>query len=99
VESLDVKGAVGWETQLDPYRVPSKLAGRSKCVNRGSPEIFPPRETDRGNFGSAEPLFLRRRPLSTSLPGTDRCRTPRGRGGRHVRKEWSAKARNHSRVA
>jgi hypothetical protein len=28
-----------------------------------------------------------------------RCRTPRGRRGRHVRKECAAKARNHSRVA
>jgi hypothetical protein len=30
---------------------------------------------------------------------TYRCRTPRGRRGRHARKECAAKARNHSRVA
>src|SRR5215813_12269686 len=62
-------------------------------------EMLPPRETDCGNVGSAEPVTNRRRPMSTSLPGTDRRRTPRGRRGRHVRTEWPAKARNHSRVA
>src|ERR1700757_3611900 len=50
-------------------------------------------------LGTAEPLLRCRRPISTSLPGTDRCRTPRGRRGWHVRKEWPAKARNRSRVA
>ena len=51
----------------DPYRASSNLAGRSKCVNRGSPEMGPPREADCGDIGSAEPLTCRRRPMSTSL--------------------------------
>src|SRR5215831_19014590 len=42
----------------------------------GSLENFPPRETDCGNFGSAETLLLRRRPMSTSLPGTDDVELP-----------------------
>ena len=41
-----------------------------------SHEIFPPRETDCGNVGSAETLLLRRRPMSTSLPGTDDVELP-----------------------
>src|SRR5215472_4983749 len=61
--------------------------------------MLPPRETDCGIVGSAEPVNTRRRPMSTSLPGTDRRRTPRGRRGRHVKTEWPAKARIHSRVA
>ena len=51
----------------DPFRGASKLAGRSKRVNRGSPEIQDPREADCGSLGSAEPLSSRRRPMSTSL--------------------------------
>jgi hypothetical protein len=51
----------------DPFRGASKLAGRSKRVNRGSLEIQDPREADCGSVGSAEPLSSRRRPMSTSL--------------------------------
>src|ERR1700719_3452291 len=58
-----------------------------------------PRETDCGSVGSAEPVVKRRRPCWHRKAGTYRCRTPRGRRGRHARKECAAKARNHSRVA
>ena len=34
-------------------------------------EMLPPRETDCGIVGSAEPVNTRRRPMSTSLFGTD----------------------------
>jgi hypothetical protein len=46
----------------DPYRGTSKLAGRSKCVNCGSPEMVTSRETDCGDIGNAEPVISRRRP-------------------------------------
>jgi len=61
--------------------------------------MVPPRETDCGDFGSAELVASRRRLCRHRCPGTLDVRTPRGRRGRHVRKEWTAKARNHSRVA
>jgi len=68
-------------------------------VNRVSHEIDTLRETDCRDFGSAEPVRFRRRPMSTSLSGTDRCRTPRGLRGRHAETECAVKARNRSRVA
>jgi hypothetical protein len=42
----------------------------------GSPEIVAPRETDCGDIGNAEPVIPRRRPMSTPLSGTGRCRFP-----------------------
>jgi hypothetical protein len=46
-----------------------------------------PRETDCGSFGSAEPVYSRRRPCRHRCSGTVDDRTPRGRGGRHARSE------------
>ena len=65
----------------------------------GSPEMRAPRETDCGRIGSAELLRSRRRPMSASKFWTSDDRAPRGHRERHAKKEWSAKARNHPRVA
>jgi hypothetical protein len=62
-------------------------------------EMRHPRGTDCGSVGNAEPLVSRRRPCRHRSSGTYRCRSPRGRRGRHARKECAVKARNHSRVA
>jgi len=83
----------------DPFRGASNLAGRSNVRTTEATKCYPRAKRICGNFGSAEPVNTRRRPMSTSLPGTHRRRTPRGRRGRHVRTERSAKARIHSRVA
>src|SRR2546430_1752941 len=59
-----------------------------------------PPETDGGAVGSAEPVLKRRRPVSSAMSlGTDGRRGPRGRRGRHVKKEHAVKARNHSWAA
>src|SRR5580692_8370784 len=55
-----------------------------------------PRETDCGSVGSAEPVVKRRRPCWHRKSGTYRCRSPRGRRGRHARKECAVKARNRA---
>ena len=64
-----------------------------------SPERRAPRETDCGKIGSAELLRTRRRPCRHRRSGPNDDRAPRGQRGWHVRKEWTAKARNHPRVA
>src|ERR1700756_4470304 len=63
------------------------------------PERRAPRETDCGRIGSAELLRFRRRRCWHRRSGPNDVRTPRGPRGRHARKEWTAKARNHPRVA
>ena len=65
----------------------------------GSPEILDPRETDCGRIGSAEPLRISAKAMSASKFWTSDDRAPRGHRERHAKKEWSAKARNHPRVA
>jgi hypothetical protein len=65
----------------------------------GSPERRAPRETDCGRIGSAELFRSRRRRCRHRRSGPYDDRTPRGHRGRHARKEWTAKARNHPRVA
>jgi hypothetical protein len=64
----------------------------------GSPERRAPRETDCGRVGSAELFRTRRRRCRHRRSGPYDDRTPRGQRGRHARKEWTAKARNHPRV-
>jgi hypothetical protein len=61
----------------------------------GSPERLTPRETDCGRNGSAELA----KATSASKFWTSDDRAPRGHRERHAKKEWSAKARNHPRVA
>src|SRR5262245_66690026 len=66
-ESLEVKGAVGWETgQIRTGRRATWQAVANERTVEAS-KLFHPRETDCGNIGSAEPLTLWRRPTSTSL--------------------------------
>src|SRR5882757_9537752 len=64
-----------------------------------SPERRAPRETDCGGIGSAELLRTWRRRCRHRRSGPYDDRAPRGQRGRHARKEWTAKARNHPRVA
>jgi len=96
--SLEVKALWGREAGSIRRRGASNLAGRN-VSKPGSLERRAPLEADCGNFGSAEPLRSRRRPCRHRRTGHDDARTPRGHGGRHARQEWSAKARNRSRVA
>jgi len=78
----------------------SHLAGRSERANQRSPEMRGPPETDGGTIGSAEPVLKRRRPVSSAMAlGIDGRRDPRGRRGRHVKKEHTVKARNQSWAA
>jgi hypothetical protein len=60
-------------TRSDPHRAPSKLAGRSKCANRGSPEIAGPREADCGGLGVPSRWTLGEGQCRHRCPGTYRC--------------------------
>ena len=98
----------------DPCRGTSKLAGRSKCANRVSHEIVPPRETDCGKIGNAEPLISRRRPcrhrcleltvskspgsVEDGMPGRNGQRKP-GTARGSPRRSRTAKAARISRRA
>src|SRR5215470_2654065 len=98
VESLEVKVPRAGASQSDPCRGASNLAGRS-----GS-EPVKPRNLQPAWNGLREYRECRAgghsaKAISASKFWTCRCRTPRGRRGRHVRKECAVKARNHSRVA
>jgi hypothetical protein len=83
----------------DPFRGASNLAGRSN----GEP--VKPRNLPPARNGFAGVLGVPSRSTLGEGQGRHPClelrdvRTPRGRRGRHVRKEWSAKARNRSQVA
>src|ERR1019366_2838715 len=98
VESLEVKVPEGWTFQSDPYRGASNLAGRS-----GS-EPVKPRNRPPARNGLRECRECRagghsaKANVGIEVSGY-RCRTPRGRRGRHVRKGCAVKARNRSRVA
>src|SRR5262244_1556533 len=83
----------------DPFRGASKLTGRSNVrtteatkysarVKRIAGVLGVPSRSDHGEGQCRHPCA-----------GTYGCRTPRGRRGRHVRTEWSVKARIRSRVA
>jgi hypothetical protein len=65
----------------------------------GSPERRAPRETNCGRIGSAEPLRSRRRRCRHRRSGPNDDRAARGHTERHAKKEWTAKAPNHPRVA
>ena len=99
VESLEVKVPEGWALQSDPYRGASNLAGCS-----GSEPVKPRNRPPAWN-GLRECRECRagghsaKANVGIEVLEIYRCQTPRGRRGRHVRKEWAAKARNHSRVA
>ena len=103
VESPEVKVSVGWgETsgQLRQGRRASRqvvtIENCSKAPKLSSPTI----ESERGMWKVPSPSGLVRRPASSvkELGGCNRW-TFRGLRGRHVDKEQSMKARNHSLVA
>ena len=80
------KGCLSNRTALAMIYKLAEAAGRS-----GSEPVKPRNETPAWNglrdFGSAEPVVMRRRRCRHRSSGTYRCRTPRGRRGRHARKE------------
>src|SRR5580692_11711768 len=65
----------------------------------GSPEILAPRETDCGEDWECRAAQISAKAMSASKFWTSDDRAPRGHRERHAKKEWSAKARNHPRVA
>jgi hypothetical protein len=100
VASLEVKAPGGWAFP-GQIRPGGRATGQAAAKGEpGSPEIRAPLETDGGIIESAEPFRSRRRPVSGSGDWTfTDHRALRGQRGRHARKEWPAKARNHSGVA
>src|SRR4029450_9898782 len=77
----------------DPYRGASKLAGRSKCVNQEASKVSSRVKRIAGILGVPRRYADDEGQCRHRCSGTYRCRTPRGRRGRHVRKEYAAKAR------
>ena len=64
----------------------------------GSPEILAPRETDCGEDWECRAAQISAKAISASKSGLAMTSSP-GSRERHAKKEWSAKARNHPRVA
>jgi len=98
VESLEVKASEGRAYRSDPYRGASNLAGRSKCVNREAPKYLPRVKRIAGRLGVPSRSDLGEGDVGIEVWTSD-DRAPRGHRERHAKKEWSAKARNHPRVA
>src|SRR5215510_5474030 len=73
----------------DPFRGASKLTGRSNVRTTEATKYSARVKRIAGVLGVP----------SRSDLGEGQCRPPRGRRGRHVRTEWSVKARIRSRVA
>ncbi len=99
VESLEVKAPGGWAFRSDPYRGASNLTGCSKCVNQEAPKYVPRAKRIAGGSGVPSRSDLGEGHVGIEVLDLNDDRTPRGHRGRHVRKEWRAKARNHPRVA
>jgi hypothetical protein len=74
------------------------LAGRSKCVNREAPKYLTRVERIAGGLGVPSCSDLGEGHVGIEVWTSD-DRAPRGHRERHAKKEWSAKARNHPRVA
>src|SRR3974377_1768565 len=98
VESLEVKASEGRAYRSDPCRGASNLAGRSKCVNREAPKYLPRVKRIAGGVGGRSRADLGEGDVGIEVWTSD-DRAPRGHRERHAKKEWSAKARNHPRVA
>src|SRR3974377_1015949 len=98
VGSLEVKAPEGRAYRFDPYRGASNLAGRSKCVNREAPKYLTRVERIAGGLGVPSCSDLGEGDVGIEVWTSD-DRAPRGHRERHAKKEWSAKARNHPRVA
>src|SRR5215468_6005908 len=96
VESLEVKVPEGWG-------VPVRSVQGGKAGRSGSEPVKPrnlqPAWNGLREFRECRAGGHSAKAISASKFWTCRCRTPRGRRGRHVRKECAVKARNHSRVA
>ena len=75
------------------------MAGRSKCVNQEAPKDVPRVKRIAGGLGVPSCSDLGEGDVGIEVLDRSDDRTPRGQRGRHARKEWSAKARNHPRVA
>ena len=102
VGSPAVKVLVGW---VKTWSAPTgRQASRQVVTKENRSEApkssFPTMESERGMWEVPSPSGLVRRPASSvkELGGCNRW-TSRGLRGRHVDKEQSTKARNHSRVA
>src|ERR1700724_2603168 len=65
----------------------------------GSPEILAPSETDCGEGWECRAPQISAKGMSASKFWTRDDTARRGHRERHAKKEWSAKARNHPRVA
>jgi hypothetical protein len=74
------------------------LAGRSKCVNQEAPKDVPRVKRIAGRLGVPSCSELGEGHVGIEVWTSD-DRVPRGHRERHAKKEWSAKARNHPRVA
>src|SRR5262245_30700939 len=84
----------------DPFRGASNLAGRSNVRTIVATKFYHPRETDlRESWECRAGQHSVKANVDILVWNFLDVRTPRGRRGRHVRKECAAKARNHSRVA
>ena len=97
--SLGVKALWGWG---DPVR--SDVGGRATWqaaaeANQEAPKCVPRVKRIAGVSGVPSRSERGEGHVDVGELDHDEHRTPRGHRERHVRKEWSAKARNHSRVA
>jgi hypothetical protein len=97
--SLEVKALWGWGDL-----VRSVAGGRATWqaaaeANREAPKYVPRVKRIAGGLGVPSCSDLGEGYIGVGELDLDDHRTPRGHRERHARKEWSAKARNHSRVA
>jgi hypothetical protein len=87
------------EIRSDPFREASKLVGRTKCVNQEATKVIARVKRIAGVLGVPSRSTLGEGHVDIAALELIDARTPRGRRGWYARTEWSAKARNHSRVA
>jgi hypothetical protein len=89
-----------WPGRPGPIRQrgASNLAGRS-VSDREAPKYVPRVKRIAGILGVPSRSDLGEGHVGIGELDHNDDRTPRGHRGRHARTEWSAKARNHSRVA
>jgi hypothetical protein len=90
----------GVRGQVRSARAANNLTGRSNCETESREKALPAGRRRVGVVESAEPVTIRRRPvLPAKALGICSWRALRGPRVQHVRKERSAKARNHSLAA
>src|SRR6516165_1783558 len=98
VGSLEVKALWGRETGSIRRRGASNLTGRN-VSKPGSLERHARVKRIAGTLGVPSRSDLGEGHVGIEELDHNDVRTPRGHRGRHARQEWSAKARNRSRVA